>query len=192
VSSLEEYRRYNSREDERSNISGVPVPIRPPLVWNPPPFGVIKINWDAYVNAKKKYVGIGIVARDDKGAVLGARAVTVVAAPKVAEAMAALKAILFCKVASFFEVILEEDAKQVIDEVISATPTLNAAGHFVEGITAEIQGLRNVSMVHVGREANNAAHCLAKEASYNFIDSVWLKEIPSCILHVVLRKSLFP
>jgi hypothetical protein len=55
------------------------------------------------VNAKKKYVGIGIVARDNRGEVLGARAVTkpVVAAPKVAEAMEALEAVLFCKAAGF-------------------------------------------------------------------------------------------
>jgi hypothetical protein len=79
---------------------------------------------------------------------------------------------------------LEGDAKQVIDEVISATPNLNVASHFVEGITAETKGVRDVSMVHVGREANNAAHCLAKEASSTFIDFVWLEEIPSCILHV--------
>jgi ribonuclease HI len=139
-------------------------------------------------------VGIGIVARDDKGEVLGARAIAkpVVAAPKVAEAMAALEAVLFYKATGFFKVILERDAKQVIDEVISATPNLNAATHFVEGITAEIQGLRDVSMVHVGREANNAAHCLANEASSTFIGSVWLEEIPNCILHVVLRESLFP
>jgi hypothetical protein len=92
----------------------------------------------------------------------------------------------------FFEVILEGDAKQVIDEVNSATLNLNDAGHFVEGIIAEIQGLRGVSMVHVGREANSVAHFLAKEASSTVIDSVWLEEIPSCILHIVLRESLFP
>jgi ribonuclease HI len=139
-------------------------------------------------------VGIGIVARDNNGEVLGARAVTkpVVAPPKVAEAMAALEAVLFCKAWGFFEVILEGDAKQVIDEVNSATPNLNAAGHFVEGITAEIQGLRVASMVHVGREANSAAHCLANEVSSTSLDSVWLEEISSCILQVVLRESLLP
>jgi hypothetical protein len=49
-------------------------------------------------------VGIGIVARDDKGKVLGARAIAkpVVAAPKVAEAMAALEAVLFYKATGFF------------------------------------------------------------------------------------------
>lgn len=59
------------------------------------------------------------MARDNNGEVLGARVVTkhVVAPPKVAEAMAALEAVLFCKVVGFFEVILEGDAKQVTDEV---------------------------------------------------------------------------
>jgi hypothetical protein len=80
----------------------------------------------------------------------------------------------------------------VIGEVNSATPNLNVAGHFVEGITVKTQGLRVASMVHVGREANSAAHCLANEASSTFLDSVWLEEIPSCILQVVLRESLLP
>jgi len=44
VFSLEEYHIYNSREEERSNIHGMPCSIRPPLVWNPPPLGVIKVN----------------------------------------------------------------------------------------------------------------------------------------------------
>jgi hypothetical protein len=104
VSSLEEYRRFNSRDNERSNINGVPASKRPPSVWRPPPLGVIKVNWDASINAKKKYVGIGIVARDNNGEVLGARAITklVVATPKVAEAMVALAAVLFCKATCFF------------------------------------------------------------------------------------------
>jgi len=125
---------------------------------------------------------------------MGARAVTkpVVAAPKVAEAVAALEAVLFSKAAGFFGVILEEDAKQVIDDVNSVTPNLNAAGHFVEGIKAELQGLRYAFMVHVGREANNVTHCLTREASTNEIDFVWLEEIPSFILHVVLRESSSP
>jgi hypothetical protein len=125
---------------------------------------------------------------------MGARAVTkpVVAAPKVAEAVAALEAVLFSKAAGFFGVILEEDAKQVIDDVNSEIPNLNAACHFVERIKAELQGLRYAFMVHVDREANNVTHCLTKEASTNEIDSLWLEEIPSFILHVVLRESSSP
>jgi hypothetical protein len=47
---------------------------------------------------------------------------------------------------------LEGDAKQVIDEVISATPNLNVAGHFVEGITAEIKGVTFLWSMWVERQ----------------------------------------
>jgi hypothetical protein len=58
---------------------------------------------------------------------LGARAITKLAmgVPKVAEAMATLEAELFCKEFSFFGVILEGDAKQIVDEV-------NAAGQICQ------------------------------------------------------------
>jgi hypothetical protein len=163
VAFIEEYRRYNRCEDEQVNISGVLSSTRPPMSWKPPPLGFIKVNWDASVNAKKKYIGIGIAARDNNGNFLGARAVTksVVATLKVAEAMAALEVVLFSKTTSFFKVILEGNAKQLIHDVNSITPNLNAAGHFVEGIKVKLQGLRYASMAHVGRDTNNAAHCLA-------------------------------
>jgi hypothetical protein len=41
----------------------------------------------------------------------------VVITPKVAEALAALEVILFCKQAGFFNVLLEGDAKQVAIDV---------------------------------------------------------------------------
>jgi ribonuclease HI len=55
------------------------------------------------------------VARDHSGNVLGAKSLTkrVVAAPKLAEAMAAYEAVIFCKDVGFYEIILEGDAKQV-------------------------------------------------------------------------------
>jgi len=47
-------------------------------------------------------------------------------------------------------------------------------------------------VVQVGREVNNIAYCLAKEASTHVIDNVYLEEIPSFILHIVLREFSFP
>jgi hypothetical protein len=103
VAFIEEYRRYNRCEDEQVNISGVLSSTRPPMGWKPPPLGFIKVNWDASVNAKKKYIGIGIAARHNNGNFLGARVVTksIVATPKVAEAMAALEVVLFSKTTVF-------------------------------------------------------------------------------------------
>jgi hypothetical protein len=43
-----------------------------------------------------------------------------------------------------------------------------------------------------GREANNVAHCLTKEASSKVVDLVWLEDIPHCILHALLRNRSSP
>jgi hypothetical protein len=68
------------------------------------------------------------VAKDHNENVLGAQVVTKIAvcAPKVAEAMIALEAVLFCKEVGFFEVLLEGDVKQVVTEVNAAGPNLLA------------------------------------------------------------------
>jgi hypothetical protein len=62
-------------------------------------------------------------------------------------------------------VIVEGDAKQIVDEVNVASPNLSIAGQFVDEIQAEIQGLRQALMVHEGRDSNKIAHALSKEAS---------------------------
>jgi len=66
---------------------------------------------------------------------------------------------------SCYDIILEGDAKQVVDDVNSRTPKHDVSGRFVEGIIMEMQGLRGVFISHVSRDANNVAHQLAKEAS---------------------------
>jgi len=98
------------------------------------------VNWDASLLVKERHIGIGIVARDEHGNFLGARAITkkVVTTPNVAEAMAALEAILFCKQAGFFNVLLEGDAKQVVNDVNHGSLNLSTAGHFIEGIILEM------------------------------------------------------
>lgn len=88
--------------------------------------------------------------------------------------------------------ILEGDAKQIVDEVNAAGLHLSIAGQFVDGIQAEIQGLRQALMVHVGRDSNKIAHALSKEASSKVMDWAWLEDIPNVILHDVLRDHLCP
>jgi ribonuclease HI len=160
----------------------------------PPPSGLIKVNWDASINVTNECIGIRVVARDNNGNVLGSKSLTkkVVTAPKLVEAMIAYEAVVFCKEVGFYEIILEGDAQQVVNDVNSRTPNHDVAGHFVEGIIMEMQGLREVSISHVGRDANNVAHQLAKDASTKEIDYVWLEDCPNFILHAVLREISSP
>jgi len=53
VALIDEYRRYNKREDEPITSNGVRHSASAMTVWKPPPDGIIKVNWDASVNDKK-------------------------------------------------------------------------------------------------------------------------------------------
>jgi hypothetical protein len=47
-------------------------------------------------------------------------------------------------------------------------------------------------MVHVSRQDNNVAQCLAKEASSKVIGLVWAEDIPNFLMHVLLRDRYCP
>lgn len=112
--------------------------------------------------------------------------------PIGAEAIAALTAVLFSMEVGFFEVIFEGDALQIVKEVNSDILFIHNFVHFIEGIKHELGNFRSSSVVHVRREANLAAHTLAKEAANNFIDTVWLEDIPSSIFGIVSREFVVP
>jgi hypothetical protein len=40
--------------------------------WAGPPNGSYKVNWDIALDVKQDCMGIGVIIRDDKGAVFGA------------------------------------------------------------------------------------------------------------------------
>jgi len=111
----------------------------------------------------------------------------VIVEPKMAEVMAALFAISFCREVGFFEVMFEGDALQVAQEINTGNPPLSRIGHFVESIRKELEGFRFSSVSYCCREANCVAHELAKKASSKGIDEVWLEEWPNFISEVVCR-----
>jgi hypothetical protein len=93
---------------------------------------------------KNRHVSIGIVVRDHSGNFTGARAITkkVVGSLKLAETMAALEAVLFCKEAGFFfffYVFLEGTVKQVVNDVNAGKTDLSAANLFVDDILSEFK-----------------------------------------------------
>jgi len=98
--------------------------------WLPPPDGHVKVNWDAFINEDKGWVGLGIVARDCKGFVLGAKSITkeFVAEPNIAEAMGALCTMHFCQQAGFLDVWFDGDAASVVKEINSSPPFLSKIG----------------------------------------------------------------
>jgi hypothetical protein len=67
--------------------------------WRPPPPGVFKLNWDAALDSKKRKMGFGFLVRDSNGKVFDAVSCSMdsFGEPVVAESMAALRAVTFCR-----------------------------------------------------------------------------------------------
>lgn len=143
---------------------------------------------------KGRCIGLGFVARDCRGRFLGARCIRkpFLVEPKMAEAMAALWAVLFCKEVGFFEVLFEGDSAQVVEEIHSKSLSLSSCGHFIESIVKELKDFRSANFVHASRDCNTVAHMLAKEALDHYEDMCWLEEIPDCIGHVICRECIDP
>jgi hypothetical protein len=91
-----------------------------------------------------------------------------------------------------YDIILEGYAKQVVIDINSKSHILNRFGHFMEGIRLELSSLRYSLVVHVWREANLAAHCLARAAVTHVTYTIRLEEIPSIIFDIVYRESIVP
>jgi hypothetical protein len=70
------------------------------------------------------------------------------------------------------DIILEGDALQVVNEINLAIPSLSRIGHFTDDIRSELHSLRSFRVVHVKREANYAAHVLAKTVVFHVRDSI--------------------
>jgi len=195
VVSLEEFRICNNNPlitDDRdvSETRGVQVSVAP--TWQPPLTGTVKINWDASINERDGRIGVGLVARDAFGMVLGARCVSrcLRTDPLTAEAMAALFAVQFCIEVGFFDVVFEGDAQTVIKEIDSQPPHLSRIGHFIESIASVRQQCRNSNFVYVHRSINGAAHVLACEAAFSNVNETWLEDTLRSIAHIVTKESI--
>jgi ribonuclease HI len=151
-----------------------------PLHWRPPQEDFYKVNWDAALNSANRRMGVGIIVRDHLGMVIAARSQTLefLPEPVVAEAIAALHAAEFSRDLGLPTIVLEGDSLQVVKEVQDMRPTWSRYGHIAADIHTVLQGVRSWQICHTKRATNFAAHGLAKEATLNVIDRVWMEDIP--------------
>lgn len=121
-----------------------------------PPQGWVKANWDAAIEKKSGWVGLGVIIRDHRGSLVAAKCVTRkgFVKPVAAEAWAALMALQLSRDLGLLQVYLEGDAKIVVDTVNSTEPDWSWQGHLVDDIQVELLSFPNWKLNHVRREAN--------------------------------------
>ncbi|XP_059436709.1 uncharacterized protein LOC132169743 [Corylus avellana] len=188
--SVEEYRQANVRAPAMDEESS-----RAPIEkWKAPPDGWCKVNWDVGFAKSSDIMGLGIIVRDSRSNVLATRSLTrkVLLEPIMGEVLASYYAALLCKELALTYVILEGDAKQVVDAIVSKGNCWSRFGHLVEDTRTVLLAFTEWKCVHINRTANNVVHKLAKMATSDIIDRTWTLCIPDCIRDVILMKQLVP
>ncbi|XP_059451110.1 uncharacterized protein LOC132181902 [Corylus avellana] len=185
---MEDFKAANFSKNPNAN-SGERVTAR--TSWVAPPRGWLKANWDAALNRPKGVMGLGIVVRDSEGRVRAARSNTRrgLLDPTVAEAVAAYQAVLFCNELGYTHIILEGDAKNIVDVVKDNGCNRSRMGQMIDDIRTTLCYLTDWKIEYVSRRNNSAAHRLAKEATTDIIDRNWLEKTPECICDIILMEK---
>ncbi|XP_059437060.1 uncharacterized protein LOC132170186 [Corylus avellana] len=160
--------------------------------WQPPPPNSVKINWDAAMNHTNKVIGLRIIARDERGKFMAAfsKQQDIDTELVVAEAMAALHAIILSQEMNFQNVVFEGDSLQVVQAVNSVSQCNSIYGHLIEDIKVGLNKMATSSFTHVTRDANGAAHALAVMARNHVTGIVKWDSIPHSICGIVSREEL--
>jgi len=125
VSHIEDYHQAMTLEEEEGVVEGDrewwAVGLAQPVavIWKPLPFGFYKVNWDASLNHAQEKVGVGVMVPDSNGKIVAASSSSLhtSVAPVVAESMAALHTVEFCRGRGFQKIVLEGDSLQVVSAI---------------------------------------------------------------------------
>ena len=124
--------------------------------WDPPPDGYVKINWDTTICSKRGVVGMGTVVRNHVGEVLAVQSSILEGrlSPLVAEAWASGQALRLGKELGLTSIILEGDAKLIVDVVNVKGASWSSIGHLVENMNILLQDFPNWRVAAVRWSAN--------------------------------------
>jgi ribonuclease HI len=145
---------------------------------------------DASINKEGLKMGVGILIRNEDGGIVAARALQIpfVVDPLQAEALASWYGVSFGREMGGTKVILEGDSLVVMLALMREEVRNQAHGLLLEDIRSTFSNFLSLEVHHIQREANMAAHVLAKYALSRSLDKIWLGECPPFILSIVLAK----
>jgi ribonuclease HI len=139
------------------------------------------------LNLKSERIGIGIVIRDQQGNVKAAQSSVRRGRldPTTAETVAVVQTLRFCKEIGLAKIYLEGYAKNVVDALLSLEANWSKSGHIIAEAQLLLQDFIYWEIKYVSREANFAAHNLAKLAAILGLERQWMDEIPDFISEII-------
>ncbi|KAF7825130.1 putative RNA-directed DNA polymerase [Senna tora] len=155
--------------------------------WRAPSWREMKINVDASLKEQGKS-GISCVVRNYQGRCLAAFAKKIPNVDEVdlLEAYAFLEGLELAKRLRCENIILEGDAKKVVDWVNSSAPNLSILGMLIDDIRYAMASFSTVRVQWTPRNSNLVAHRIANFACEINESQIWLEDLPSFISDVLI------
>jgi ribonuclease HI len=171
-SSLEQIEVYN-RAHERILGENEIIP-ECEIKWMAPTQGWYKANWDVAIDKSQGRVGIGVIIRDEKGQTIAAMSKTRLKnlEPTMEEAFAAFNAACLCRDLKLQHIMMEGDAKLIVDAVNSNSSTWSRFGHIIDHTQQILDDFIRWKCNHVRCEANGVVHQLVKAATTDVNDRI--------------------
>ncbi|XVF77572.1 hypothetical protein PTKIN_Ptkin14bG0055900 [Pterospermum kingtungense] len=137
--------------------------------WHCPPPGFLKCNVDAGLDGDSNCAGMVLVIRNADGEVVASRMLVCRGVPSVkeAEVFGVLQALNWIRELQFHSVLIEIDAKVVVDAIYGAGIDVSEFGVLVAQCKQILSLQQDYSIRFVHQQANVVAHALVREARYH-------------------------
>ena len=156
--------------------------------WTPPKKEVLKVNTDASFDVDTSSGSTGVVVRDYRGAMLRGQALWYdhVSSARVMEAVAIRDGVRLAVERGYARVIIESDAKEVIQLLDDDELDRSELKPICQEIRETMRAFPSFSVTFVGRDANQAAHLCARQASSIRRRCLWINYNPVALASTLL------
>uniref|UniRef100_A0A803QJM9 Reverse transcriptase zinc-binding domain-containing protein n=1 Tax=Cannabis sativa TaxID=3483 RepID=A0A803QJM9_CANSA len=157
--------------------------------WTPPPDCGLKLNVDVAVNTDLKILGCGAIVRDHHGNVIVALSKPVQGCFQFdeMEAKSLFHSLNWVLQLQLPITHIETDALRVSSAINIVSRDLSSFTDLIVDISCLLSFFSRVTVSHVKRQANQAAHGLAKYALEVDEDVCWMVEIPNLIFSIIVN-----
>ena len=138
---------------------------------------------------RSNLAGIGVIAHNHDGEAVGALSSPIPMAQSVAdlEALACLKVVQFALEIGLTRVVFEGDFAVIINALFHDAGELASFGNILDDIRLPSSVFQFVEFVHVSRNCNSMADALANKTKSNVGAQVWLHDLLTDIVPLVLH-----
>lgn len=159
--------------------------------WSPPSQGCSKLNVDAFLANGGTGFTIGMLIRNDQGQFVRGKSICFQESVSVleAEARGIQLAIEWIEEMGLQHIDIENDSEMVVKAVKNGDYYYSEIGHVLDFCSSNIRSRQDLSIYHVKRQANNAAHLMARVPCLPTCSNVFVSH-PRMLLEKLLSDCL--